>query len=74
MVIHDQTGFLADTPDEWAEAAHRLASQPELRAKLGAAGRKLVEDRYNTADWGSRFASLLGGLAAGLPPMLSKTG
>jgi glycosyltransferase involved in cell wall biosynthesis len=74
MVIHGQTGFLADTPDEWAEAVHRLASQPELRAKLGTAGRKLIEDRYNTAVWGPRFAEYLGGLPAGLPLPLRKVG
>lgn len=56
MVIHGETGFLAATPTEWAEAVDRLAAQPELRAKLGAAGQQFVQKRYSTEVWAPQFA------------------
>jgi glycosyltransferase involved in cell wall biosynthesis len=59
MIVHGETGFLAETPGEWAEAVSLLANNPGLRARFGAAGRKLVESRYSTAAWGSRFAEIL---------------
>lgn len=46
IVRHGVNGFLADTPEEWAEALGRLAADPELRVRMGAAGRRLVEERY----------------------------
>lgn len=39
-VEHGVTGYLVSTPDEWAEALRLLAAQPDLRAKMGAAGRE----------------------------------
>ena len=74
LIVHGETGFLADTPKQWAEAVYRLASQPELRARMGAAGRKLVEQRYSTAVWGPRFADRVRRIAQGLPPELRKAG
>src|SRR5207253_3934259 len=44
LVRHGENGFLARTPDEWAEAVGRLAHDPELRRRMGQAGRRLVED------------------------------
>ena len=37
---------LADTPERFAKQIHMLLENPELRRRLGRAGRKLVEDRY----------------------------
>ena len=59
MVIHAETGFLADSPDEWAEAVSRLAENPSLRARMGAAGRRRVEIEYNADRWGPKVAKLL---------------
>jgi len=61
MVIHGETGFLASTPRQWSESVARLAADPQLRNKLGAAGRYLVEKRYSVAAWGSKFADVVRG-------------
>jgi glycosyltransferase involved in cell wall biosynthesis len=74
MIVHGETGFLADTPGEWAEAVFRLASQPELRVKLGAAGRKIVEQRYSTNVWAPQFADCVRRIAQGISPQLRKAG
>ena len=55
MVIHGETGFLASTPQQWAEAVARLAADPMLRSRFGAAGRYLVEKRYGIAAWWPKF-------------------
>jgi glycosyltransferase involved in cell wall biosynthesis len=64
LVIHGKTGFLASTPDEWAVAIKRLAANPELRRQMGAAGRRIVEERYSVAAWSPRIAALIGEAAA----------
>jgi glycosyltransferase involved in cell wall biosynthesis len=61
MVIPGVTGFLADTPQEWAEAIRLLASDVELRRKLGAAGRRLIEERYSVARWEQPFLAAIAG-------------
>jgi glycosyltransferase involved in cell wall biosynthesis len=61
MVIHGETGFLAATAEQWAESVARLAADAQLRNKLGAAGRYLVEKRYGVAAWGREFAEILRG-------------
>jgi glycosyltransferase involved in cell wall biosynthesis len=59
LVIHGKTGFLAATPAEWADAIARLAANPDLRRKMGAAGRKIVEDCYSVKVWSPRIAGLI---------------
>ncbi len=61
MVIHGETGFLASTPGEWAESVARLAGDPQLRNKLGSAGRYLAEKRYSVTQWGAKFADMVRG-------------
>lgn len=65
MVVHGETGFLAETPDEWAEAIRRLAIDPALRQRMGATGRKLVEEHYNVHRWAARFAELIDRIGSG---------
>lgn len=64
FIIHGETGCLASTPAEWAAAIHRLACDPALRAKLGAAGRKRLLTEYSVARWAPAFAEQLVQLAA----------
>ena len=59
MIVHGESGFLADTPDEWAEAVARLAENPSLRQRMGAAARRSVEIDYNVRRWGPKVARLL---------------
>jgi glycosyltransferase involved in cell wall biosynthesis len=42
----NQVGFAASTTEDWFEGLRTLASDPELRRKMGEAGRALVESRY----------------------------
>ena len=37
----------------------RLAADPELRRRMGAAGRRLVEEHFNLNRWAPRFAALV---------------
>lgn len=46
VVKHGENGFLASTPEEWIKYLSLLLSDPELRKKMGTAGRKLVEEKY----------------------------
>jgi glycosyltransferase involved in cell wall biosynthesis len=62
MVIHGETGFIASTPRQWAESVARLAEDPQLRNKLGAAGRYLVEKRYSVSMWAPRFVNVIRGV------------
>jgi glycosyltransferase involved in cell wall biosynthesis len=65
MVVPGKTGFLATTESEWVQAIDALAANPDLRRRMGAAGRKLVEERYSVAAgaalWLKMIASLPGG-------------
>ena len=65
MIAHGQTGFLAESPREWASAVQKLAADPLLRTRMGAAGRKVVEERFSVSSWGPRFASLIEQAARG---------
>ena len=49
-IIRDcENGFLASTEDEWVEKLSLLLRSPELRARLGRAGRETIEARYSAA-------------------------
>ena len=63
MVIHEKTGLLASTPEQWAEAIARLAADPELRRRMGAAGRQAVMRRWSVAAWGPRLAEAMSHVA-----------
>jgi glycosyltransferase involved in cell wall biosynthesis len=65
LVRPGETGFLAETPDQWAEAVVRLASDPELRRRMGRAGRRLVEDKFSLAAGAAKWLALLAGLGEG---------
>jgi len=49
-VIHDGVnGFLASTSEAWLNKLSLLIEKPELRARLGGAGRQTVEAHYSLA-------------------------
>jgi glycosyltransferase involved in cell wall biosynthesis len=62
LVRPGETGFLARTPAEWVEAARRLSADPELRRRMGEAGRRRVEAEYSVAAGAARWLTLLDGL------------
>lgn len=62
MIRHGETGFLAETPDEWAAAIGRLAADSGLRRRMGRAGRQRVTTHYSVAVGAGHWLALLEGL------------
>lgn len=52
-------GLLAASQDEWREAISTLAASPQLRAELGAAGRRHVEARHSLDGNAARLAAVI---------------
>ncbi|HVC98946.1 MAG TPA: glycosyltransferase family 4 protein [Pirellulales bacterium] len=63
MVVEGVTGFLVRTPAECADAIGRLAAEPELRIRLGRAGRELADREYSVRRWGGEWVKLCDELA-----------
>lgn len=59
LVHEGENGFLAADTAGWAAALHRLADDRALCARLGAAGRRLVEERYSLQAVAPRLAAAL---------------
>jgi glycosyltransferase involved in cell wall biosynthesis len=59
LVRHGETGFLAETPEQWTEAIGRLARDPELRRQMGLAGRHRLEREFSVAVGARRWLDLL---------------
>lgn len=59
MIEHGVTGFLATTAEEWLDAVHQLVRDPDLRKRMGAAGRRVVEQRYSVEAGSDRWRSFL---------------
>jgi hypothetical protein len=66
LVEPEVNGLLATAPDEWKRALARLAADPELRVRLGRAGRRRVEERYSLQVMAPRVESLLRVAAGGV--------
>jgi len=56
-------GFLANTTDEWRSALETLIGDPELRRRMGRAGREKVERKFSLEVQGPRVIGHLTGLA-----------
>jgi glycosyltransferase involved in cell wall biosynthesis len=59
LVQEGVNGFLARNEDEWIERLTLLARDPELRARMGAAGRRMVQERYSLDVAAPRLLELL---------------
>lgn len=57
-----ETGFCANTTDEWVRAIRALASDRELRKRLGATARREVESRYSVEAGARLWIEALGHL------------
>ena len=59
-VIRDgENGLLATSSDDWMEKITRIAGDPELARRLGAAGRETVTARYSSDVCADRFAEVV---------------
>jgi len=63
------TGFTATTTEEWVTAVRRLANDAALRARLGAAGRRQVEERYSVPAAAALWSAALSHLAGEAHPL-----
>jgi glycosyltransferase involved in cell wall biosynthesis len=59
IVSDGASGLLAGAESEWVEAVARLAADPALRERLGAAAREAVVERYSGQRWAPRFLEVL---------------
>jgi glycosyltransferase involved in cell wall biosynthesis len=59
MVKHGVTGFLAETPAQWSEAITKLTHDPDLRRRMGRAGRERVERDFSVEAGAARWLLLL---------------
>lgn len=63
LIRDGETGFLVRTPQEFASAVRRLAENPDLRRRMGRAGRQRVCREFNTTVGAWRWLRLLDGVA-----------
>jgi glycosyltransferase involved in cell wall biosynthesis len=68
LIEHAKTGFLAESATDWEEHLQTLITNPGLRAQMGAAGRKKVEEHYSTVRYAPVWAELLRAVARGRTP------
>jgi glycosyltransferase involved in cell wall biosynthesis len=59
VVKHGETGFIYCNPAEFARYASVLANDPELRRRMGTAGRKRVGAHYTIHNWVGTIADVL---------------
>lgn len=60
IVLHEETGLTVpiEDPQRLADAINRLASSPDLRARYGAAARRLVAEEMSSQSVGSAIVAL----------------
>ncbi len=66
LVEDGVTGYLFDTPEEFALKAGQLLADPDLRARLGEAGRERVHARFSSAQELDGYLAVYGRLAPAL--------
>jgi len=64
IVRAGETGILASTEDEWEAALRSLHSDPDMRARMGAAAREDARRRWSLDAWEDRFLAALGVVSA----------
>jgi glycosyltransferase involved in cell wall biosynthesis len=68
IIIPGETGFLAARGADWVSALSRLHHDPDLRRRMGEAGRRRAEQLYSLQITAPRLVDLLRRLAAGRTP------
>lgn len=65
IVVDGVNGFLAATEEEWVDRLSRLIVDAPLRGRLGAAGRRMVEERFAVDVHAPRLIDVLREAAGG---------
>lgn len=75
LVEHGETGLIVSParPDQLADALALLAREPELRARLGRAGRRRVQQEYDARRSAKTLARLLSVAALGAEDHATRT-
>lgn len=55
IVEHGENGFLADSDEEWRRAIKLLLNDSDLRKRMGAKGRKKVEEHFSLKLWAPKL-------------------
>jgi glycosyltransferase involved in cell wall biosynthesis len=59
MIVPGETGFLADTTDEWIDAINALSRDADLRRRIGANARRMVVERYSIESGSRQWIEIL---------------
>ena len=65
IVRHGETGFLADTAEEWQNAICQLATDSALRRRMGAAGRRRLAADYSVERGAAMWREVLSNIQMG---------
>ena len=57
-VIHEETGFLVDTFDEFAQRLRELINSPELRERMGSRGYEHARQTFDVTENTRRLEAL----------------
>ena len=59
IVEHGVTGFLADSEETWTEQLLKLVDDPDLRTRMGRAGRQRMLERYSLESSSRKLVDIL---------------
>lgn len=65
IIQHGENGFIAKTDEDWFNLLSQLIESYELRKKLGAAGRKTIEEKYSMNSQKEKYLEVLKGVLGG---------
>jgi glycosyltransferase involved in cell wall biosynthesis len=64
LILDGVNGFLADSEDQWLDRLGALIEDPDLRKRVGLAGRVTIVQRYSAQVWVPRVKAILERAAA----------
>jgi glycosyltransferase involved in cell wall biosynthesis len=64
IIKHGVNGYLPSSEQEWVDIISTLVENPELRAKIGMAGRQTVVDKYSVEAWKDKYLLLFNELTS----------
>jgi glycosyltransferase involved in cell wall biosynthesis len=59
VIQHGENGLLARTNEEWLDGLKALIDDAALRQRLGAAGRRTIENQYSMRQCAAQFAKVV---------------